>query len=139
MINYIITRLLKENRQTACHFRRKKYAQIYFKWKQNQNLPRFGHVFDFDHFTKGALTQGGLHSIWKMTKTTKTCQVNYEKNSQLKQTIPLLKKSFGFQQSFWALLICANSITIYIFLLKWNVAGNPAINNYLIIWKSKQE
>ena len=84
----------RENCQTACHFRRKKFAQIWNKLKQNKNLPRFGHVFDFDHFTKGALTQGGLHSIWKMTKTTKTCQVNYEKNSQLKQTIPLLKKSF---------------------------------------------
>jgi hypothetical protein len=72
MIIYIITRLLKENCQTACHFRREKFAQIWNKLKQNKNLPRFGHVFDFDHFTKGALTQGGLHSIWKMTKTTKT-------------------------------------------------------------------
>ena len=94
MINYIITRLLKENRQTACHFRRKKYAQIYFKWKQNQNLPRFGHVFDFDHFTKGALTQGGLHSIWKMTKTTKTCQVNYEKKFTTKTNDSTFEKIF---------------------------------------------
>jgi hypothetical protein len=71
MIIYIITRLLKENCQTACHFRREKFAQIWNKLKQNKNLPRFGHVFDFDHFTKGALTQGGLHSIWKMTKNNK--------------------------------------------------------------------
>lgn len=61
----------RENCQTACHFRRKKFAQIWNKLKQNKNLPRFGHVFDFDHFTKGALTQGGLHSIWKMTKNNK--------------------------------------------------------------------
>lgn len=32
-----------------------------------EHLPGFGHVFDFDHFTKGALAQGGLHSICKVT------------------------------------------------------------------------
>jgi hypothetical protein len=73
MIIYIITRLLKEKiAKLHVILDGTKFAQIYFKWKQNKNLPRFGHVFDFDHFTKGALTQGGLHSIWKMTKTTKT-------------------------------------------------------------------
>ena len=32
------------------------------------NLPGFGHVFDFDNFTKGAFAQGGLHSICKAHK-----------------------------------------------------------------------
>lgn len=38
------------------------------KQKKKKNLPGFGHVFDFDHFTKGALAQSGLHSICKMTE-----------------------------------------------------------------------
>ena len=29
-----------------------------------RNIPAFGHVFDFDHFTERAFTQCGQHSIY---------------------------------------------------------------------------